>query len=70
MSTRILPATGSAAALRGLVETRAAGDVWLTQHISFGAYAGVNVLDHGAGGRSVGLALAWHNRAFDGGWSF
>lgn len=54
----------SAGAARGLIEPRIAGDVWFTQHVSFGLYAGVNVLD--TGGRVLGLSLAWHNRAFDG----
>jgi hypothetical protein len=54
----------SAAAFRGLIEPRIAGDIWFTQHMSFGVYAGVNMLD--AGGRVLGLSLTWHNRAFDG----
>lgn len=54
----------SAAAFRGLIEPRIAGDIWFTQHVSFGVYAGVNVLD--TGGHAMGLSLTWHNRAFDG----
>ncbi len=49
---------------RWLVEPRIAADIWLTQHFSFGAYAGVNVVDSAA--RAVGLTLTFHNRAFDG----
>lgn len=49
---------------RWLVEPRIAGDIWFTQHVTFGAYAGVNVLD--SRGHAFGLSLAWHHRAFDG----
>ena len=63
-----LPRDVSASATRGLIEPRAAADVWLTQHVSFGAYAGVNLLDTRA--RALGLSLTWHHRAFDGDMSF
>jgi hypothetical protein len=53
----------SASSGRGLIEPRIAADIWFTQHVSFGAYAGVNMLD---GGRAMGLSLTWHHRAFDG----
>jgi hypothetical protein len=58
------PGDGSASAGCGLIETRMAADLWLTQHLSLSAYGGVNVLD----GRSMamGLTFAWHVRAFDG----
>lgn len=58
------PGEGSASTGRGLIETRIAADLWLTQHLSFSAYGGVNVLD----GRSMamGLTFSWHVRAFDG----
>lgn len=49
---------------RWLIEPRIAGDIWFTQHMSFGAYAGVNLLD--ARGTAFGLSMTWHNRAFDG----
>jgi hypothetical protein len=49
---------------RFLIEPRIAADIWFTQHISFGAYAGVNLLD--SRGRALGLSLTWHHRAFDG----
>lgn len=64
-----LPSSGGATAWRALVEPRVAADIWFTQHVSFGLYAGVNVVDHGGGGdggRALGLSLAWHYRAFDG----
>lgn len=47
-----------------LIEPRIAADLWLTQHMSFGAYAGTNLLDTNA--RSFGFSLTFHNRAFDG----
>jgi hypothetical protein len=58
--------TGStdATGARLLVEPRIAGDIWFTQHMSFGAYAGMNVIDRGA--PAIGLTLAYHIRAFDG----
>lgn len=49
---------------RALIEPRVAADIWFTQHISFGAYAGLNLLD--TRGRALGLSLTWHHRAFDG----
>jgi hypothetical protein len=49
---------------RWLLEPRIAGDIWFTQHIAFGAYGGVNVLDSNA--LALGISLAFHNRAFDG----
>jgi hypothetical protein len=58
------PATATAWAARGLVEPRVAADVWFTQHISFGAYAGVNLVD--ANAPAFGVSLTWHARAFDG----
>jgi hypothetical protein len=65
-----LPSDGSAWAMRPLLETRLAGDIWFTQHISFGVYGGVNVLDGDLHGRAFGASLAWHFRAFDGDSSF
>jgi len=59
-----LPSTVSATAWMFLVEPRVAADIWFTQHITFGAYAGVNVVDQAS--HSIGLSLAWHHRAFDG----
>jgi len=56
--------TASATAGRWLVEPRVAGDIWFTQHVTFGAYAGVNLLD--SRGHALGLTFAWHHRAFDG----
>lgn len=53
-----------AGAFRGLIEPRIAADVWFTQHVSVGVYAGMNLLD--TGGHATGLSLTWHNRAFDG----
>ena len=61
-----LPSSVSASAVRGLVEPRIAGDIWFTQHISFGAYGGTNLLDPDGQGRAFGLSLTWHNRAYDG----
>lgn len=58
------PAGGTTSAGRWLIEPRIAADVWFTQHISMGAYAGVNMLDYG--GRVFGISLTFHNRAFDG----
>lgn len=49
---------------RGVIEPRLAAELWLTQHLTFGAYAGANVLDSNA--RAFGVTLAWHGRAFDG----
>lgn len=54
-------------AARWMLEPRVAADVWFTQHISFGAYAGLNVADTGA--PAAGVSLAFHARAFDGDWS-
>jgi len=51
-------------AFRGLIEPRIAADIWFTQHVSVGVYAGMNLLD--SGGHATGLSLTWHNRAFDG----
>lgn len=65
-----LPSTGSASETRLLVEPRLAADIWFTQHISFGAYGGVNVLDTDGRGRAFGISLAWHGRSFDGDTSF
>lgn len=53
-----------AGAFRGLIEPRIAADVWFTQHVSVGVYAGMNLLD--TSGHATGLSLTWHNRAFDG----
>jgi len=58
------PTSASSTALRWLVEPRIAADIWFTQHISFGVYGGVNLVDTNA--RSMGLILTFHNRAFDG----
>ena len=54
----------AASGARWMIEPRIAADIWFTQHITFGAYAGVNVLD--SRGTALGLSLAWHVRAFDG----
>lgn len=54
----------SAQAGRWLVESRIAADIWFTQHLSFGAYAGLNVID--SRGTALGLSMTWHARAFDG----
>jgi hypothetical protein len=54
----------NASAARWLIEPRIAGDVWFTQHLSAGLYAGTNLLDFGA--RSLGISLTMHLRAFDG----
>jgi hypothetical protein len=54
----------TAAATRGMIEPRIAADIWFTQHMSFGAYAGVNMLDTQS--RAFGLSLTFHHRAFDG----
>lgn len=56
--------TASAVAARWLVEPRIAGDIWFTQHVTVGAYAGTNLVD--SRGHAFGLTLAWHHRAFDG----
>lgn len=61
------PSSGAATAARWLVEPRIAADIWFTQHISFGAYGGVNIVDKG---RVLGLSLTWHHRAFDGDMAF
>jgi len=58
------PPGSSALATRALVEPRLAADVWLTQHLALGAYAGANVFDSSA--PAFGLSLAWHNLAFGG----
>ena len=65
-----LPSTGSASETRLLVEPRLAADIWFSQHISFGGYFGMNVLDTDGRSRGFGLALTWHNRSFDGDSSF
>ena len=65
-----LPSTVSASETRILVEPRLAADIWFTQHISFGFYGGVNVLDTDGRSRAFGISLAWHNRSFDGDTSF
>lgn len=59
-----VPSHGSAGAGRLLFEPRVAADIWFTQHVSFGAYAGVNLLD--TRGHAIGIALTLHARAFDG----
>jgi hypothetical protein len=58
------PSSASATAIRGLAEPRVAADIWFTQHISFGAYGGVNLFD--TRGRVLGLSLTFHTRSFDG----
>lgn len=58
------PSAASAGAVRWLVEPRVAADIWFTQHVSFGVYGGVNLVD--TGGRVLGLSLTYHHRAFDG----
>ncbi len=58
------PAGGGVTASRWLIEPRIAADIWFTQHVSFGGYAGVNMLDYG--GAVLGLTLTFHNRPFDG----
>ena len=65
-----LPSTVSASETRILIEPRIAADIWFTQHISFGVYGGMNVLDTDGRSRSLGISLAWHNRSFDGDTSF
>jgi hypothetical protein len=65
-----LPTTGSASSTRFLVEPRLAGEIWFSQHISFGGYFGMNVLDTDWRSRGFGLSLTWHNRSFDGDSSF
>ena len=65
-----LPSAVSASETRILIEPRLAGDIWFTQHISFGVYGGVNILDTDGRGRAFGITLAWHNRSFDGDTSF
>lgn len=65
-----LPSTMSASETRILVEPRLAADIWFTQHITFGVYGGVNVLDTDGRSRAFGISLAWHNRSFDGDTSF
>lgn len=54
----------AAGAGRGLIEPRACADIWFTQHVSFGGYAGVNMLDTSA--LAFGFSLTFHHRAFDG----
>lgn len=53
--------------VRWLLEPRVAADIWLTQHLAIGAYAGINVADSGV--PAMGLSFSFHNRAFDGDWS-
>lgn len=65
-----LPSTVTATQTRVVVEPRMAADIWFTQHISFGFYGGVNVLDFDGRSRGFGISLAWHNRSFDGDTSF
>jgi hypothetical protein len=65
-----LPSSGSASQTRFLVEPRLAADIWFSQHISFGGYFGMNVLDTDGRSRGFGFALTWHNRSFDGDSSF
>ena len=65
-----LPSTMSASETRILVEPRLAADIWFTQHISFGVYGGMNVLDTDGRSRAFGISLAWHYRSFDGDTSF
>jgi hypothetical protein len=64
MSGPSAPPEEASVGARWLIEPRIAGDIWFTQHIAFGAYAGVNVLDSNA--RAFGVSLAFHSRAFDG----
>ncbi|MBX3232035.1 MAG: hypothetical protein KIT84_20030 [Labilithrix sp.] len=61
------PASEQSVAARWLLEPRLAAGVWFTQHVSFGAYAGVNLADSGAA--ALGVSLTFHNRAFDGDWA-
>jgi hypothetical protein len=58
------PDAAAASTFRWLAEPRVAADIWFTQHISFGAYGGVNLVD--TRGRVLGLSLTFHNRSFDG----
>jgi hypothetical protein len=55
----------SSMAGRFLIEPRISGEIWFTQHVTFGAYAGTNLFD-ASGGQAFGLTLAWHVRAFNG----
>lgn len=57
---------GTASAMRAVIEPRIAGEIWFTQHMAFGVAAGMNLIG-GNYDRSLGITLAWHGRAFDGG---
>jgi hypothetical protein len=65
-----LPSTVSSTETRFLLEPQVHADIWFSQHISFGGYVGMNVLDTDGRSRSFGFALTWHNRSFDGDTSF
>ena len=65
-----LPDTGTASAIRGVVEPRLDADFWLTPHVSFGVYGAYNLADGDGHSRAVGFAFTWHNRSFDGDTSF
>jgi hypothetical protein len=59
------PERQTAFATRALIEPRVAGDIWFTQHVTLGVYAGTNLFDP-SGGHAFGITLAWHIRAFNG----
>ena len=64
------PDSGTASATKAVIEPRLSADIWFTQHISFGGYAAINVLDANGYGRAFGCALTFHLRSFDGDTSF
>lgn len=64
IETNASSSTSQAIGIRGIIEPRAHVEIWLTQHMTLGAYAGANVVDQGA--PVIGLSFAWHARSYDG----
>jgi hypothetical protein len=54
-------------AFRGVLETRALVDVWATPNLTLSVYGGTNALDTQE--QSMGLAIEYHGRSFDGAFS-